>query len=80
MGFVRVLLTTLLLASVLVVSIETCPDGHEEEFRRAVASAACNYTDSDLEDFKNETQWRHGKTKRSKIRSPFSSCTLGWVY
>ena len=80
MGFVRVLLTTLLLASVLVVlaqSIETCPDGHEEEFRRAVASAACNYTDSDLEDFKNETRWRHGKTERSKIRSPFSSCTLG---
>ena len=64
------LLTTLLLASVLVVlaqSVETCPDGREElEFRRAVASAACNYTRSDLEDFKNKTRWRHGETERSK--------------
>lgn len=66
------LLTTLLLASVLVVlaqSVDTCPDGRDElEFRRAVASAACNYTHSDLEDFKNETRWRHGRTERSKSR------------
>ena len=70
MGFVPVLLTTLLLAPVLVVlaqSVETCPDGRDEqEFRRAVASAACNYTRSDIEDFKNETRWRHGRTEKSK--------------
>ena len=66
------LLTTLLLASVLVFfaqSVEPCPNGRDEqEFRRAVASAACNYTHSDLEDFKNETRWKHGRTERSKIQ------------
>ena len=72
------LLTTLLLASVLVVlaqSVEPCPNGRDkQEFRRAVASAACNYTHSDLEDFKNETRWRHGRTERSKIQIMYCHC------